>query len=175
MTTNHQPKISIEAVLQVSGRTWNQWFSELQKIEIEHLSHNQLCSKLEAEYQVDAWWAHLIAQEFERAMNIDPNRNSNGFDLSVTKTFSYPIKEVYSFTKEWLESQNRARCRKDVANKSLNCDWLTDNSEIEIKFKKKSAGKTQLVIRHHQLENEGDVDVMRNFWKENLEFMVESL
>lgn len=175
MTTNHQPKISIEAVLQASGRTWSQWFSELDKINIEHLDHRQLCEKIETDYQVDSWWAHLIAQEFERAKNIDPKRGPNGFEVSVTKTFSYPVDEVYSLTKDWLEGERRATCRKDKANQKLHCDWITDDSKVEIKFKQKAEGKTQLVVHHNQLEDEGDIEVMRNFWKENLEFMVESL
>lgn len=172
----HQPKVSNEAVFKASGKTWSDWFSEMKSRGFLELSHKEMAARLEKEYGVAGWWAQMITVEFERASGLRKvNETKDGFEVSVSKTFPYPLHDVYGRALEWFENDSRVGMHTDVKPKKLRCDWLTDDSRIEVHFNSKGEAKTQMVVQHERLLSEGDVEVMRNFWKERLEKMVESL
>lgn len=110
-----------------------------------------------------------------QALNRTSGNGTKGFEVSVSKTFPYPVCDVYDRAMEWFEKDNRALLRPESNGKKLSCDWLTDDSRIAVHFNSKGKAKTQMVVQHENLLSEGDIEVMRNFWKERLEQMVESL
>jgi len=176
MEQTQQPKMSDEAVLQASGKTWSQWFSEMESKGFLELSRKEVVKRLNDDYMTSPEWAQTIAAEFERVNGArKTNGHKDGFEVSVSKTFPYPVDDVYDRALQWFEKDNRAFLRPGGNVKKLHCDWLTDDSHIAVRFNSKGKGKTQIVVQHENLLSEGDVEVMRNFWKERLEHLVESL
>lgn len=176
MNSTHRTKITDEAVLNASGKTWSQWFSELENKGFLDLGHREITKRLNHEYEVPLWWAQTIAYAFERKHELNETHVTKAdFEVSVSKTFHYPVTAVAGLAREWFEHENRVELRSNNNDKHLRCNWLTDDSRIHVHFNAKGEKKTQMIVQHEKLSNQSDVDVMRNYWKERLDQMVESL
>lgn len=140
------------------------------------MSHKDAAKRIQEDYEVSSWWAQSIIVEFERKFGKrQVNETKNGFEVSVSKTFNYPVNDVFGIAHEWFEQERRVEIRTDDKHRRLRGNWLTDDSRFAVHFNPKGTTKTQMVVQHEKLSSEGDVDVMRNFWKERLNQMVESL
>ncbi|MEZ4721761.1 MAG: hypothetical protein R2813_07805 [Flavobacteriales bacterium] len=105
-----------------------------------------------------------------------PTKHKKGCpEISVSKTFNHPVDAVYDRTLDWFETEKRVILKRSEKLKALNCQWLTDKSEIDVSFTDKGNGKTQLTLLHKNLDSQSDCDVMKNYWTEQIPNMVESL
>ena len=167
---------SNETILNESGRKWCQWFSQLESKNYQSLGLIKLREKVEKEYGLDAKISDTIARAFlGRFTKPKPPIKRNVFDVSVSKTFNYPLDQVFHRASDWIETEQRTQLQKQIKLKQLNCKWLSDNSMVELKFHAKGKSKTQMTILHERLENESDAQIMKNYWKERIPKMIETL
>ena len=130
---------------------------------------------LNEEYKLDVGCAKAITVEYLKLKGVKTIPSKDELSVSIRKTFNYPIDQVYDRAVDWFESETRAELQGYVNRKRLNCKWLSDNSQIGVKFEKKGSKKTQMIVEHGKLESAGDAEVMRNFWKQRIPKMIESL
>lgn len=130
---------------------------------------------LHDEYELDLACAKAIAIEYLSINGVESVSTKADLSVSIQKTFNHPIDQVYKRAVDWFESEDRAELQDHINRKRLNCKWLSDNSQIGVKFEKKGSKKTQMIVEHGKLDNAGDAEVMRNFWKERIPKMIESL
>jgi hypothetical protein len=177
MSASELPQdLSDQELLNESGRNWNQWFSEMENKGFDELRVFGMSEKLLKEYSLELPCARVIALRFCQYIGkCDLNDSANVFEVSVTKTFNYPVDEVFGRATDWFETENRTELQSIVNQKRLNCRWLSDNSTIDVKFQKKSSSKTTLIVQHERLESESDAEIMRNFWKRSIPNMIETL
>jgi hypothetical protein len=163
-------------LLNESGRTWTQWFSEMQSKGFDEISVIDMSRRLTDDYKLDEPCARIIALRFcQHIGKCEITDTASVFEVSVSKTFNYPISEVYNRATDWLESENWAELQERINSKRLNCKWLSDNSMVGVKFQSKGEAKTKMVVQHERLESKTDADIMRNFWKRSISNMIETL
>lgn len=95
--------------------------------------------------------------------------------VSVSKTCKTPQNIAFKQAVDWFGRDDRMVMRKVNDGKNFYCNWLSDDSRLAVHFYEKSRNKTQIVIQHNRLPNELDAAIMKNFWKERLQQMVEAL
>jgi len=166
---------SDQEILKESGRLWNQWHSELTSKSFEKYSLEEMAQRLVDNYHLDEDCAKAVALNFcQHIGKCDPPTKADLYKVEVSKTFNYPVAEVFNRTVEWLENEQRAQLQNHVNRKRLECKWLSDNSNIGVNFREKGKTKTQVVIKHAELESSSDADIMGNFWREHMTQMIES-
>ena len=177
MSSKHQPQeISDQELVNETGKTWNQWFSEMERKNFDQLSVLDMSNELVLKYAMDEPVARLVALRYcQHIGHCSPTTTTSVFEVSVSKTFNYPLDEVYGRATDWFEAENRMSLQQRINHKRLNCKWLSDNSNIDVKFLPKGQTKTKMVVQHDKLESETDVEIMRNFWKRSLPNMIETL
>ncbi|GAB5539253.1 MAG: hypothetical protein Salg2KO_13560 [Salibacteraceae bacterium] len=173
--SNTLAPISDQDILNESGRKWNQWHSELNSKQFDALSLEEMAEKLRSDYSLDDDCAKAVALNYCQHIGRCAPSKTHGFQVEIKKTFNYPVAEVFNRTVEWLENENRAELQDHLHRKRLRCNWLSDNSKVGVTFNDKGGQKTQVVVKHNDLESATDVDIMRNFWKEQMTHMIESL
>lgn len=170
-----QNGLSDQAIINASGRTWQQWFDELKQKGYDQKSEGEIIEVLEIEYFLDNDWAKDIARTFSDAYDLNKaGIKKKDFEISVRKTFPYPIESVVDHAKNWFNHENRAIETK-FNGKCISCEWKTDHSNVEVQFLVKGKSKTQMVVQHDHLKSSMDAEIMRNFWKENISSIVEAL
>tara|TARA_B110000046_G_scaffold183858_1_gene220931 strand:- start:1709 stop:2233 length:525 start_codon:yes stop_codon:yes gene_type:complete len=170
-----QDGLSDQAIINASGRTWQQWFDELKQKGFNHKSEEEIVNTLESEYFLDKDWAVDISRTFSDAFDINKaGVKKQDFEISVRKTFPYPLESVVFHAKSWFQHENRAIETK-FNTKSIGFEWKTDHSNVEVHFLSKGKSKTQMVVQHDHLSSSMDAEIMRNFWKENISSIVEAL
>lgn len=122
------------------------------------------------------WWANMISGEYRRYKSFrKKRRRPRGFEVSIRKTCQSPVDRIFDQTVEWFHKDDRTQLTNVREGKHFRCDWLTDDSRLAVHFYEKEENKTQIVIQHEALPNELDAAIMRNYWKERLQQMVEAL
>ncbi|NQV53924.1 MAG: hypothetical protein HQ500_12115 [Flavobacteriales bacterium] len=159
-----------------SGRNWTQWYNELDSPKFRGSSCDEVEDILVYEYGIERNWARRITNRFAAKHSFHSGTEDLPcFEISVRKTFDYPINEVFWNASQWFESEQRATETELLNGNLLTCQWKTDHSKIEVKFHKKGEGKTQMILQHDRIHSRMDAEIMRNFWKESLRGMVEAL
>lgn len=175
MSNSTSSSTSDEAILKASGRTWSQWMSELESKSFSQWSKKDRLKMLRLDYGLSNLWASRVDAAYAACMSDPVCALKAQFGVSISKTFHYPVGDVYDRAMQWFESENRVQLRDIQRSKRLHGDWLTDDSRIDVVFHAKGTDKTQIVVQHEKLTSETDIDIMRNFWKQQLDQMVESL
>ena len=168
--------LSDQDLLNESGRNWNQWFTEMENKNFSELNVLDISAKLVEDYSVDEACARIVALSYcQHIGKCDISDTTSVFEVSVSKTFDYPIEDVFGRASDWFESESRTKLQNVVNKKRLNCKWLSDNSTIDVKFQQKGRSKTKMVVQHDNLDSKTDADIMRNFWKRSIPHMIETL
>ncbi|MEX2596896.1 MAG: hypothetical protein WEC59_08200 [Salibacteraceae bacterium] len=163
-------------VLNETGKTMQQWFSELAQKKFECIHWKDQIEKLAENYDLEASWAEYIAMSYCSECGLPwKDQAYKGFEITVTKTVNQPINSVLTLTKEWFEHEQRVVQKSRLNGSKIKYEWVNDQSHIDVKLKSINKEKTKMVIKHDGLKSQVDASVMRNFWKEHMRTMVESL
>jgi hypothetical protein len=175
MASNHS--LDRSTIINETGKNLHQWFSELEARGFECIHWKKQVKALAEDYQLDQEWAEYIAEAFCSECGLPwKDQASNGYKVLVTKTFPYSLASVKQFTNEWFEQEKRAQPSKEKANNGdSNFQWLTDDSTVCVKLESKNGDKTRVLLTHKELPSSSDAEIMRNFWRQSLQSMVESL
>ncbi len=139
------------------------------------MAENEIAHELQTTYYLDHDWAKDIARTFSDAYDLKKaGIRKKDFEVSVRKTFPYPIESVVGHAKNWFNQENRAVQTK-FHERCISCEWKTDQSNVEVQFVSKGKSKTQMVVQHDRLKSSMDADIMRNFWKEHISSIIEAL
>lgn len=174
--TTVKPNHRIEDVVIESGRNWKQWFNELKSPKFQGLTCDEVEDTLVDEYGIERTWARRITNRFAASHAFkEANGEQPCFEISVRKTFNYPVAEVVSSASQWFETERRATVPELKDGNQLTCAWTTDQSRVHVRFQPKANGKTQMILQHDRIGSRSDAEIMRNFWKESIKGMVEAL
>lgn len=142
----------------------------------DELNVLDMSQKLLSDYGLEEPCARIITLRFCQFIGKCSNNDTiNVFEVSVSKTFNYPVNKVFGKATNWFETENRTELQQVVNQKRLNCKWLSDNSVVNVKFQQKGNSKTKMIVQHDKLESETDAEIMRDFWKRSIPHMIETL
>lgn len=174
MKSGIAPKISSEAVLARTGKTWAQWFGLLDKSGARKMTHKEIVGVLAKKHRLGPWWQQMVAVSYEQAKGLRAKHEKpDGFEISRGKTIHVAVDELYE---AWGNARRRAQwlpgakltIRKATENKTLRVTW-GDGSNIEVRFYPKGAAKTQITVQHGRLASPRVAAKQKAYWGEAFE------
>ncbi len=187
--------VTNEAAKAATGKTLDQWFTELDKDDGLKLGRREIGNRLLG-LKVDPWWASTIAVEFEKHHDVRKKDGLyEGYFVCSTKTIAATPADVYqAWTSEaelskWFGEATKAEVRdggtfqnKDGdkgtflrvrENKDLRMTFegtgLSAPTQVDVQFQDKGKGKTGLLVNHIRIQKREEADGLRAAWAEALE------
>jgi uncharacterized protein YndB with AHSA1/START domain len=187
--------VTNEAAKAATGKTLDQWFTELDKANGLKLGRREINNRLYAQ-KLDPWWCATIAVEYEKHHDVRKKDGLfEGYFICATKTIGAPVAQVY---KAWsngaeLSKWFGAAAKADVKdggtleskdgdkgtflrvreNKDLRMTFETAGSsapsQVDVQFQDKGKGKTGLLVNHSRIQTREEADGLRAAWGEALD------
>jgi uncharacterized protein YndB with AHSA1/START domain len=177
----YTPPTSDEAVKAKTGKTWPEWFAQLDAEGAKKMSHKEIVAVVRGKYGVGPWWQQQVTVVYEQSRGLrDKHETPAGFQASVSRTFNAPAAEVF---KAWKEPRTRARwlnepgliVRKATPDKSLRITWADGQTSVDVGLYPKGEAKTQVALQHSKLANATAVKRQKAYWAEALARLKEQL
>jgi uncharacterized protein DUF4287 len=167
-----------DAVVDNTGRTWDEWFSLLDKWGATDKKHRDIARWLSEEHRIDGWWAQevTVAYEQERGIRAPGQRSDGTYSVSASKTVNVPVETLFeAFNDErmrerWL-GDFELTVRTARPGKSMTAAWEDGSTRLSIGFYTKNGGKSQVAIAHERIADAPRADDLKVFWRERLNEM----
>jgi uncharacterized protein YndB with AHSA1/START domain len=175
------PRMSDEAVKAKTGKTWEVWFTLLDKAGAKKLDHRAKVAYLHNQYGLGPWWAQMVAVTYEQMRGLrKPHEKPEGYEISRSKTFARPLSALYD---AWEDPEKRRRWLKDAGftirkatpNKSLRFTWVDGRTQVVADFYSKGGAKSQVVVQHSKLPRASAAAQMKAYWAAQLAELKEYL
>ncbi|MBW6463554.1 MAG: hypothetical protein SCJ94_10655 [Bacillota bacterium] len=178
MRVNEGKTISVQAVCESTGRSWDEWFTVLNKEKAEELSHNDIFQLLNDVYNVPGWWAQSITVEYERHIGRRKvGQISDGyFHVSKSKTLNGDIDRVFTAWQNYVHDNQEFNgiAFSSEPRESITGKWrywrvnLSDGSRVVVSVGIKTDTKSTLTITSEKLAEEEAIERWKGYWKEYL-------
>jgi hypothetical protein len=169
-----EPEVSEAAVLQATGRGWDDWFRILDDRGLEGFSHRDTARWLNGVHGVDGWWAQSVTIGYERARGLrKPHQNAEGFEVSVSKTVALPVEVVWEAVStperraDWIGDVELGE-RSARAPRYARFEVPGDASRVLMSVDPKGEAKSTLTVTHGRLADGDAVEARQAFWRERL-------
>ena len=197
MKSNFKPDhpVTNEAAKAATGKSLDQWFAALDKMDGLKLGRRAINSHL-YEQKIDPWWCSTIAVEYEKHHNLRKKDGLfEGYFVCATKTIAAPPADVF---KAWSSSADlckwfaagakaevkdggsfetkdgekgtflRVRQNKDI-RMSFEDKKLSAPTQVDVQFQDKGKGKTGLLVNHTRIQTRAEADGLRAAWADALD------
>ena len=186
--------VTNEAAKAATGKTLDQWFTELDKADGLKLGRREINNRLYAQ-KLDPWWCATIAVEYEKHHDVRKKDGLfEGYFVCSTKTIAAPVADVYrawsngAELSKWFGAATRADVKdggtfenKDGekgtflrvrANKDIRMTFENSGTsaptQVDVQFQDKGKGKTSLFVNHTRIQSRAEADGLRAAWAEAL-------
>ncbi|PSL06785.1 hypothetical protein CLV30_102173 [Haloactinopolyspora alba] len=168
-------QFSDESVLAHTGRTWAEWFSELDAWGGTERRHSEIAGWIVEQHDVPGWWAQGITVAYEQARGMRaPGQRSDGyFTANASKTVSVPVERLFeAFSDDELRERWLLGATLEVrtvrAPKSFRARWGDGSTRLVAGFERKSEEKSQVSLAHEKLPDADAAGQMKSYWRERL-------
>lgn len=169
-----QPRMSDDAVVAKTGKSWTEWFKILDAAGAKSLSHQEIVALLHNKHGVGPWWQQMVTVTYEQARGLrEKHQKPGGYEISVSRTIDAPVNKAF---KAWTDEKTRKtwlpsnlKIRKATANKSVRITWEDDKTSVAVAFLPRGTGKCQVVAQHSKLPNARSAARMKTFWANALD------
>jgi uncharacterized protein YndB with AHSA1/START domain len=186
----------LSEVKAATGKTWDEWFSILDKRGGIAKGRRDIGNFLYAECKLDVWWCATINVEYEAARGaVEKDGRPKGYMICVTKTIAAPVDKAYAAwataegLNDWFSKKNKAEVadggsysnadgdagvfKRVRTNKDLRFTWEnpahTSPTLVDVVFQDKGKGKTGVMITHDRIQNREEADGLREGWGKALD------
>lgn len=166
---------SDQSVHKATGKVWDEWFSELERIKAHELTHKDMAAMLVDKYDVSAWWAQSITVEYERFIGRrEVGQSCEGdYQAGASKTLPGTMDEIFDGWLEFVTGKGMLNDDKyaDEPTTSKTEKWrywrvnLQGGSKVNIIINQKAQGKVHLAVNHEKLPNTDAVEDWKKFWR----------
>jgi len=161
-----------------TGRTWDQWFTLLDKAGAAKMTHGAIAKLVATRHKIPGWWAQAVTVGYERARGLRKvNETLAGFRTGVSRTLDAGMDAAFG---AWDNAKTRAALLKEKVDlstrdpgKNLRFAWKV--GRVEVRFVVKSAKKTQVTVDHTGLKSESQVDKFKTQWSETMDKLGDKL
>ena len=167
-------RISDESVIKSTGKSWNEWFSILNKAGAKKMDHKEIAQLIYNEYSISGWWSQMVTVQYEQEIKgRKRHETTSGYQISKSKTLSFSTSKVFSVVqypalrKSWLKNPDFS-ITKSTKNKSIRGKWVDGKTNIEFQFYPKDKTKTQLVVQHSKISSLKEAEKLKKYWEKNL-------
>ena len=164
-----EPEVSETAVVEATGRGWNNWCDTIEASGAHASGHSEIARYLHEHLDVEYWWAQTIAVGFERitGLRLAHQYPDGSFRASKSKTVNAALNDVRSAL---IDDKRRAELfggtatnlRSKPTSKALRFD--VGSGVAIINFTPKPDGRTTLSVGHEGLEDPDAVQRWKAFW-----------
>lgn len=188
-------EVTNEAAKTATGKTLDQWFKELDKVDGLKLGRREINNRL-YEQKLDPWWCATIAVEYEKHHDVRKKDGLyEGYFVCSTKTVAAPPADVFKAwvngaeLSKWFGSGSKADVKdggtfenKDGdkgtflrvrQNKDLRMTFenpeLSAPTQVDVQFQDKGKGKTGLLVNHTRIQTRAEADGLRAAWAQALD------
>lgn len=174
------PSISDAAVVAKTGRTWAQWFTELDAKGASALDHRRIMAILEKGHEVGPWWRQMVTVACEQARGLrEPHQHGTSYTVNVSRTMPVPAGRLFH---AWQDATARRRwlpmlsmtLRSATRPRSVRIG-LANGSLLDVRITAKGARKAQVAVEHSKLASRAAVERQRAFWKARLAALEERI
>jgi uncharacterized protein YndB with AHSA1/START domain len=185
-----QNPVSAEAVRKATGKSWDEWFTLLDKFGGPAKGRKAINEFLYSKHKVDAWWTTTLVVEYEKARKVtEKDGHAKGYTICATKAIKAKPQELFeAFAKpatlaKWFGAGtkmdfreggafsnpdgNRGQMKKINPGKVLRFTWEGEQHApvemVEVKFQP-SGAKCTVMITHDRLQSRETADGMRAAW-----------
>lgn len=170
-----QAKRLTGAVLERTGRGWDEWFALLDAWGAAERTHTEIARRLREEYAVDGWWAQSVTVAYEQARGrrVPGQRSDGSFSVSAGKTVAVPVERLYAafadpgVRERWLPGDLRVRTATPV--RTFRADWTDGVTRIAVGFVPKGETRAQVALAHEKITDAETAAAMKAHWRERLD------
>ncbi len=152
-------RISDESVIKSTGKSWNEWFSILNKSGAKKMEHKEIAQMIYDKYNISGWWSQMVTVQYEQEVKgRKKHETTSGYQISKSKTLPYSVSKIFnavqspSLRKVWLKNPD-FKITTSTKNKSIRGKWIDGKTNIEFQFYPKDKLKTQLVVQHNKISS----------------------
>lgn len=167
-------RVSDSKIQEVTGKSWDQWFSILDRWGARDKKHSDIAKFLVEQHDVGSWWAQTITVDYERARGMRLKyQQADGFSVSATKTISVPVDVVFDAfvnarsRKRWLRDGTMS-LRTSQPGRSARFDWGDGSTRVNVGFTAKGASKSTVALAHERLADADEAESTKALWKQRL-------
>ena len=187
-------EMSAAAIKAATGKTWDEWFSALDKFGGPEKGRKALNEFLFNKNKVEAWWTGTIVVEYEKARKVfEKDGRPKGYNICATKSVAAKPQQIFdAFTdagklNKWLgpgtkgefkdggsfsnADGNKGSIKKVNPGKGLRFTWegpKHDGEIVEVKIAP-SGAKCSVMINHDRIQTREAADGLRAAWGAALE------
>lgn len=170
--------MSPQAIAKATGRTWDQWRTELNAQGANKLGHKDLAAlayDLMPEVSNPGWWAQSIAIAYEQETGVRvPGQLSDGtFAANASRTLSGTMDEVLE---RWLvyvgePAELNGAPVTSAPETSSTEKWrywrctVNENQRINVTINAKAPDKVTLAVQHPGLGSLDEREAWKAFWR----------
>jgi hypothetical protein len=167
-------QISSDAVKSKTGKTWEEWFAQLDASSCATMNHKEIVDVVKNKFHVQDWWQQMITVSYEQARGKRLlNQRPEGFQFSKSRTLNTDLDKAF---KAWTDKTDREKwltdpditIRKATQNHTLRITWVDEITSVDVSFLGKN-DKVQVVVNHRKLPNPQKVEEMKKYWAEQLD------
>ncbi|MBV6479437.1 MAG: hypothetical protein HGGPFJEG_02210 [Ignavibacteria bacterium] len=120
--------------------------------------HKEIAQWIYDNYPVGGWWSQMLTVEYEKEKDLRKlYQKPKGFEISVSKTFGIPLKNLYNYfvniklRKNWLVEDIEVTTKS--IDKSFRAKWNHGFTRISVNFYSVGNKKSRAVVRHLKLKD----------------------
>ena len=169
-----QPEMSNDAVLQGTGRGWEDWCDLIDAWDGRVDGHKAIAAWLKQEGHARAWWAQTITVGYERITGLRlPYQKADGsFSANKSKTLHTDANELATLLRSPaahadLFPDQPTELRSRVQSRSVRIAF--SDGVVLFGVEQKPDGKAKVTIEHNKLTSLDDVQRWRFYWGEWLD------
>jgi uncharacterized protein YndB with AHSA1/START domain len=165
---------SDDKITEVTGRSWEAWFSILDRWGGRNRKHGETVRFLMDEHDVPGWWAQSITMWYERASGLRlKHQQADGFTIYASKTIAVPIEGLFEAfvdparRKQWL-TDGTMSLRTSQINYTARFDWDDGSTRVNVSFVEKDPAKATVSVAHERLPDPDEAERAKASWRQRL-------
>ncbi len=165
--------VSDAAVLTKTGKSWVQWFAQLDRAGALEWEHKTIARHLADSYPLGSWWSQTIAVAYEQARGLrDKHQQKDGFQIQRERTVAVPVEKAWDALKslKWLPEAKKSYIRRTREDNRLllRLNW-PDGTEVLVGVIPKGEGKSSVGVQQSKLPDRALAEQAKQFWAERLD------
>ena len=163
-----------EKVVAATGKTWDAWFSILDRWGGRTKTHRATAAYLSGEQGVPGWWTQTITVWYQRSRGLRlKHQQKDGFAIQASKTIAVPVDRAFdafvkpASRKRWL-TDGSMKIRTSQPRKSARFDWDGGATRVVASFDAKGPKKTLVAISHEKLPDPDEAETAKAAWRKRL-------
>lgn len=165
--------VSDAAVLAKTGKSWAEWFAQLDRAGAAEWEHKTIARHLADCYPLGSWWSQAITVAYEQARGLrDKHERPDGFSIQRERVLSTSVDQAWAAAKslKWLPEVNKSHVRRIREDRRLliYLNW-PDGTEVIFGIIPKGEGKASVGVQQNKLPDRAAAEQAKKFWADRLD------